>query len=238
MKRFVLRISSAIAAFAVGVTVASIYQHNKSQTISPIAMPVAELRLGDDCFPGKSKEFIATSASSYFPRGLLSQNEWSDQFRTEWYSKHLRAMKEPPLAFPDEQVRESYRFVWLRSFHHPVAVRLWKTETDQFITVNELSGAGGYEPGSSILKTQRRLSQDEWDGFRRVLEYSCYWEQPTDDPKDAGFDGARWLLEGSREGRYHAVDRWTPTSGSFREACLYMLKLSRLKIDTKTEPLY
>lgn len=238
MKRFVFRISVAIAAFAVGVALASIYRLNKAQTISPSAMRIAEVRLGRDCFPGKSKEFTATSTSSYFPRGLLSQSEWGDQFQNDWYSKHLRAMEEAPLFSPDAQVRESYRFLWLRSFHHPVGVRLWKTESDQFITVNELSGAGGYEPGTSILKSQRRLSQGEWDAFMRHLEYSCYWEQPTEDPKDRGFDGAEWILEGFREGRYHVVERWTPTAGSFRDACLYSLKLSRLKIDTKTEPLY
>lgn len=237
MKRFVLRISIAAAAFTVGVALANTYRLNKTPTISPIAMPIAELRLRDDCFPGKSLEITVTSTSSYFPRGLLSSNERSDQF-TDWYAKHLRAMDEAPLHYPDKQMLETYRFLWLRSFHHPVAVRLWKTETDQFITVNELSGAGGYEPGTSILKSQRRLSQDEWDAFMRLLEYSCYWEQPTEDTKDRGFDGAQWILEGFREGRYHAVDRWTPQSGSFREACLYLLKLSRLKIDTKTEPLY
>lgn len=237
MKRFVLRISIAAAAFSVGVALANTYRPNKTPTISPIAMPITELRLGTDCFPGKSKEFTAASTSSYFPRGLLSQNEWGDQFKTEWYSKHLRAMEEAPLSFPDKQTLESYRFLWLRSFHHPVAVRLWKTETDQFISVKELSGAGGYEPGTFILKSQRKLSQAEWDAFMRVLEYSCYWEQPTEED-DAGLDGARWILEGFRQSRYHAVDRWTPQSGSFREACLYMLKLSRLKIDKKTEPLY
>ncbi|HXQ74218.1 MAG TPA: hypothetical protein VN844_27185 [Pyrinomonadaceae bacterium] len=237
MKRFVFRISVAAAACAVGLAVASIYRLDKAQTIAPIAMPIAELRPGTDCFPGKSQEFTASSNSSYFPRRLLSQDEWRDQFKTDWYAKHLGAMDEAPLSFPDEQVRESYRFLWLRSFHHPVGVRLWKTEMDQFITVNELSGAGGYEPGTSILKSQRRLSQSEWDAFKRLLEYSCYWEQPTD-ADDAGLDGAQWLLEGFREGRYHLVVRWTPQKGSFREACLYMLKLSRLKIDTKTEPLY
>lgn len=238
MKRFVLRISVAAAAFAVGVAVASIYPHDDTQAIAPIAMPVAELRLGTDCFPGKSQEFTATNTSSYFPRGLLSERERSDQFLTDWYTKHLRAMKEAPLPFPNEQMLESYRFLWLRSFHHPVAVRLWNTGTDKFISVKEMSGAGGYEPGTSILMTQRKLSQHEWDMFMRALENTCYWEQPTEDPKDAGFDGARWVLEGFREGRYHAVDRWTPQKGSFREACLYMLKLSRLKIDTKKEPLY
>lgn len=238
MKRFAFRISIAAAAFAVGIAVASIYRHENTETISPIPMPVSELRLGQDCFPGKSKEIAAIRTPSFFPRNVLAQEEWSDQFKMDWYGKHLRAMNEVPLHFPDKMVPESYRFLWLRTFNHPVAVRIWNTGTEVFINVKELSGAGGYEPGRMILTEQRRLSQDEWDAFMRLLEYSCYWEQPTEDSEDAGFDGAQWILEGVRNGRYHVVDRWTPTSGSFREACLYMLKLSRLKIDKKTEPLY
>ena len=238
MKRLVLRISIAAAAFAVGVAIASSYRRDNTETISPIAMPVAELRFGKDCFPGKSKEIAALRTPSYFPRGLLAQGEWQDQFRMDWYGKHLRAMDEAPLHFPDKMAPESYRFVWLRSFHHPVSVRIWNTGTELFINMKELSGAGGYEPGRMIRTEQRRLSQGEWDAFMRLLENSCYWDMPTENIDDAGLDGAQWILEGVREGRYHVVDRWTPQSGTFHAACVYLLELSGLKVDTKSEPLY
>lgn len=238
MKRLILRISIAAAAFAIGITIASVYSRETTHTISPIAMPVAELRLGKDCFPGKSKEIAAIRTPSFFPRGVFAQEEWSDQFKMDWYGKHLRAMNEEPLHFPDSAVRESYRFLWLRSFHHPVAVRIWNTGTEVYISVKEMSGAGGYEPGKVILTEQRKISQGEWDAFMRLLENSCYWDLPTQNPDDAGFDGAQWVLEGVRESRYHIVDRWTPQRGTFHAACVYLLKLSGLKIDTKSEPLY
>ena len=222
MKRFLFRLSIAIAAFVVGVTVASIFRRDNTRTISPRAMPIAEVRFLDDCYPGKSTENVTRP----------------NRRMTEWYSKHLTAMDEAPLYSLDNAEQETYRFLWLRSFHHPVAVRIWKSGTDQFISVKELSGAGGYEPGNFILAEQRRLAPAEWDTFTRLLRHSCYWELPAEDTDAAGFDGAQWILEGIRGGRYHIVDRWSPTGGSFREACLYALKLSGLKIDTKSEPLY
>ena len=43
---------------------------------------------------------------------------------------------------PDNSEAESYRFLWLRSFHRPVAVRVWSAGCERFVTLKELSGAG------------------------------------------------------------------------------------------------
>lgn len=70
-----------------------------------------------------------------------------------------------------------------------------------------------------------------------LLDQSCYWQlRPEID--DSGLDGAQWILEGVKEGRYHVVDRWTPQIGDFREACLYLLKLSNPSIDLSREDIY
>ncbi|HZS09585.1 MAG TPA: hypothetical protein VFD58_32455, partial [Blastocatellia bacterium] len=70
------------------------------------------------------------------------------------------------------------------------------------------------------------ITQSEWDEFVRQLGAICYWKLATKD--DAlGNDGAEWILEGIRENRYHLVNRWSPESGGYREACLYLLKLSK-----------
>lgn len=53
-----------------------------------------------------------------------------------------------------------------------------------------------------------------------------------------GNDGAEWILEGVNGGRYHVVDRWTPGAGAYREACLYLLKISDLGIDEASQDLY
>src|SRR5215471_17992706 len=63
--------------------------------------------------------------SNYFPPEALNQNAKLDDFKVQWYSKFLNAMHEPSLwEMPKTQKTKTYRFLWLRSFHHPVSVRL------------------------------------------------------------------------------------------------------------------
>ena len=139
---------------------------------------------------------------------------------------------------PDVPGLERYRFLWLRSFHHPVAVRIWKSGDEHFISVKETNGAGGYEPYQLILDRTRMLAPAEWAEFIRLLDQTCYWELESEDENIEGNDGARWILEAVKGGRYHIVDRWSPDGGTYREACMYALKLSELKIDTPGEPIY
>jgi hypothetical protein len=66
-----------------------------------------------------------------------------DDFRREWYTEHLAAMSEPALmAGPGE----TYRFLWLRSFHHPIAIRLSCTNGTCQLAAVRTGGKGGYEP--------------------------------------------------------------------------------------------
>jgi hypothetical protein len=61
----------------------------------------------------------------YFPQGVLEDNAQVDSFLSGWYSKHLKALEEPFLFLESERSSaESYRFVWLRTFHHPVILRV------------------------------------------------------------------------------------------------------------------
>src|SRR5690348_9677165 len=59
----------------------------------------------------------------YFPPHSLDPSDpRSDSFRNHWYSQQLEAMSEPVLK-PGGNLK-TYRFTWLRSFHHPVVVRV------------------------------------------------------------------------------------------------------------------
>jgi hypothetical protein len=233
MKRITLGVSIALLAFVSGTTAVRLFlPTDVPSTIAPavegLGAPAAPA--ASACYPGRAVEIQVMGHLLYFPPGVFSTNESHDQFRADWYSKHLEAMKEESFYFSGNSEMEGYRFLWLRSFHHPVAVRIWNSGGEQFITVKEMNGAGGYGPGKLILNQTRKLAKAEWDEFTRLLERTCYWELPTEDER-LGRDGARWILEGVRGGRYHIVDRWGPESGSYREACLYALKLSGLRAD-------
>jgi hypothetical protein len=236
MRRTLLRLATALLTFCLGVVVTVISSVKRTGTPGS---PTVEVTLvgpltpvESSCYPGRSLEINAVDKELFFPPKVLAQDQPGNQFRNNWYSKHLRAMKEESLYSPEGDWVESYRFLWLRTFNHPVAVRIWKCGSVRFISVKELDGAGGYEPGKLKLDRKRELTPDEWSGFMRHLNDSCYWQLPSQDHAGDGNDGSQWILEGVKAGRYHVVDRWTPQNGSYRELCLFMLQLSGLKLDS------
>jgi hypothetical protein len=171
---------------------------------------------------------ITRPSSEMMNQGSSNQSVKSlDSFRNEWYSKHLKAMDESSLNSMAES-DEAYRFLWLRTFHHPIAIRVWRKGEERNMVFKELDGAGGYEPGKLIANQTRRLTADEWDKLINLLQQASYWQLQTES-KDIGLDGARWVLEGKKDKQYHIVDRWSPRSGSYLETCSYLLKLSGRK---------
>ena len=62
---------------------------------------------------------------NYFPEGSLSEKKYWDSFKQEWYGKHLKALKEPALFLQDQE--DTYRFLWLRTNHEPMAFSLLKS---------------------------------------------------------------------------------------------------------------
>jgi hypothetical protein len=151
-----------------------------------------------------------------------------DLFRSYWYSKHLEALNEPVLSSIAEH-DETYRFLWLRSFHHPITIRIWRTGDEKNMVFKELDGHGGDWPGKMIAHQARRITTDEWNKFINLIQEASYWQLPAVG-EDSGLDGANWILEGKKDGQYHLVDLWSlGSSGNYREACLYLLKLSGQK---------
>jgi hypothetical protein len=178
------------------------------EATGPVAAPVAFEPYRLDCGDRSAEHF-------FFPKGYL---------RDVWYPEHLRAMSEPSLSCWQFE-GEVYRFLWLRTWGRPIAVRVAKSRQNATISAVELDGAGGYGPGKVLRRTQRQLSDDEWKSISDGLAALKFWSMPTEG-LDSGFDGSRWVLEGRNGSRYHVVDRWTPKAGQYREFCLLMLRLS------------
>ena len=132
----------------------------------------------------------------------------------------------------------SYRFLWLRTFHHPVAIHIWRDGSKRFLVAKQLSGAGGYDPGKVNFEHVRLLSDEQWNEFMINLEHACFWQMPTEDDHMLLNDGAQWILEGHREGHYHVVDRQSPDVGAYRNACLYLLRTSGLLKDIPLQEVY
>jgi len=172
----------------------------------------------------------------YFPGGVFSEYPDLSDFRSRWYAKHLRAMSEPSLLdAAKNKSADSYRFLWLPTFRQPIAIRLAiRSDGTAQLTGIEMTGKGGYDPGLVATIEIVEISQDQIHQFRGLLQTTEYWSMLTVDSKlheESIRDGDEWVLEGVRDGRYHVVARVSPRNGTYREACLYLLSLSKIEVD-------
>ena len=130
--------------------------------------------------------------------------------------------------------REEYRFLWLRTFNKPIAIRIWATADSAQMRVVRLSGAGGYDPGHVESDKTVKISSDNWKRFRDSVAKAQFWQMPTKDPhEELGLDGSQWILEGRVNGKYHVVDHWTPSSGAYYDCCRLLIALSKEQIPHK-----
>ncbi|HKU73343.1 MAG TPA: hypothetical protein VJR02_05455 [Pyrinomonadaceae bacterium] len=234
MTRIFLKLAVSFVTFSIGVGVTAIYWiYRLPDATLPQITPIVQRY---SCFPGLSvKVAKSTSQTEYFPVAL-SENARSAEFVNEWYSGQLKAMNELPLSALENE-DESYRFLWLRTFHQPISIHVWRKGDRHFITVKRLNGQGGYEPGTFDLYWARSLSENEWDGFMMHLEHSEYWLMPTQNDRML-LDGAQWIMEAYRDGRYHVVDRQSPEPSAYRDACMYLLRKSALLAEIPANEVY
>jgi len=192
--------------------------------------------LATACMPcthsGEKHVLQSTAPASYFPDGAFGRTD-AGKFSAMWYSKHLYAMGEPSLW--DTQVpgaAEVYRFLWLRTFDAPIAVRVYLSRHDGSAQIEYkiLSGQGGYEPGCLVKGRRRQLRGDEARFLRQEISGVAFWSlDPTG--AEIGVDGAMWVLEGRTSNAYRVVERWSPQEGPVRALGLLFLKTAGLKID-------
>ena len=170
----------------------------------------------------------ADPAAQFFPIGLFGNGDWKqvDEFVRGWYSYHLSAMQEPPLSCGKSQAQESYRFVWLRTFDNPIAVRVNRFGKDVHLEAVVLNGQGGYDAGQVSQRVSKRLAFEQWEELLIEAEAADFWHLPAT-ADDQGFDGAQWIIEGRKGDRYHLVDRWSGSDGVQRIG-LKLLELADL----------
>jgi len=243
MKKTIIWLLIALASFLIGAVSVALYRFESETPVIHESVQVAE---DFDCknpksFPGRSRKIseLKKLKNGPFPENALNDRwENEDRLLDDWYGKHLRAMREKSLLDISDKNTETYRFLWLRTFHHPIAVTAIREGYSFRMVSRELDGAGGYEPGKMHRTDNIELSKDQWCKLIKLLDDASYWNMPPHQRDESGEDGAQWVLEGVSDNRYHLVDRWSPTTGEFREACLYLLELSGRTADGLKENLY
>ena len=170
--------------------------------------------------------------ASFSPDGTLEK----DSSQADWYSKQLKALHEPSLwELSKAKKTQTYRFLWLRTFHHPIAIRLdVEADGNSLLTTKISSGQGGYEPGRLIRNSTRKLSKEQTEWFLARIEELQFWSLPTkeaEEPNVINLDGAEWILEATKNGDYHLVERWSPDKGAVHALGIIMLiDLAKLKL--------
>jgi len=180
---------------------------------------------------------LSVAGQSFFPPGVFHpDNAKLDSFVARWYSDQLTVLEEPSLfkAKQDSSV-QSYRFLWLRTFHRPVSVRVLMHPDGSATLVTKV--ADGYKPGKLIVNKTESLPPDKVKNFMENLQRLKYWTLPERDTEGSGFDGAQWVVEGVDHGNYRLLDRWSPKNGPVHELGLYFLR-NLSKLDLKDEPIY
>lgn len=149
-----------------------------------------------------------SSENYYFRPGTFERD---DGFLRQWYSSQLRAMKEPSMWCGKGEESE-YRFTWLRTFNHPVVVRVTVKDNIARIEAVELDGASGYEPGKELRRISRPLAKKDWLSIQDAMQA---WSLKAP-PVAVGEDGSEWIFEQHTTAGYGAVAVWSPTSGPAR----------------------
>ena len=240
MKKLLFWLAALISTFLVGIGVVAflLFDLNIDPQVSPPA-PFRSECAESSSFPGLSVAIpaIERGKSGYFPKNTWRLYNEEDNSTNDWYGSPLRAFNETSLLDNSDESREIYRFLWLRSFNNPVVVLVERSKKGASVYSKELNGGSGNSPVKIINEFKRDLSESEWCDFLRSVERAKFWAMP-DTKDDLGVDGSRWVLEGVKDGRYHLVDRFTPTTGEFRKACIYMLNLSGVDTEKLKDELY
>jgi len=169
--------------------------------------------------------FPSIAQDIFFPKNALDDASWGDQFKAKWYSQELEVLKEPSLlALSRNPSSESYRFLWLRTFNHQVAIRLDIREDGiGVLTTKVASGTAGFKPGHLSENMSRPLTREQTQAFLARLKKVGFWSLPNPVNDQPGNDGSEWIIEGVKKGNYHVVDRWSPEQGVIRELGLYLV---------------
>ena len=150
--------------------------------------------------------------ASYFPKHVFGPR--SDNYTINCVGKWLSFFREPSLfqeSKADASI-ERYRFLWLRTFHPAVVIRVDVSGArTAVLAVKVADGEAGFNsPDRKVIQdVSRSLTPEETQAFLRKIERSGFWSMPAS-TRHLAEDGADWIMEGEKNGKFHAVKRWSP----------------------------
>jgi hypothetical protein len=166
----------------------------------------------------------------YFPPGSFNDSAKLSKFNEDWYSRELSNLEEPSLLETSKDKKaQAYRFLWLRSFRHPLSIRLEVLpDGTGLLTTKMANGADSREETKVILNEQLKMSEQQINWFFKGLQKQDFWNVKGFDHSQMGWDGATWIIEGVKDGKYHVVERWSSDDGPVHSLGTMLLRMSKL----------
>jgi hypothetical protein len=169
-----------------------------------------------------------------------------DAFKAQWYARQLQALQEPVLCCESLSGGRVVRFLWLRSFQHPVVIRLNEMTAGSWRLMTKTgSGAGGGDPGTVATANERTLTAADAAALPALFKpTSWFWNTASAQAITTGKcapdktcvtltgDGSQWIIEVRDGNRYHYVDRWSPKDGPVHEMGERLIALSQQNFGT------
>ena len=171
-------------------------------------------------FPLLSAEFTRRQndciEKKEFPCNFPEPNDSLSDFVNEWYSKHLKSMKEPVLYKLQNEDKKIIRFTHLGTWSNPFSYRIENSNGQITLTYSKTKGLGGYDAGRRIEHEQKIIKSETWENIMEKIDSVNFWNIGTHDPNMI-LDGAEWILEVLIDGKYHFVTRNSPENYGGKE---------------------
>ncbi len=222
-----------------------VVQHRSTSCTLPVLFTagicVSSWRVRHRCAPSQRTRSLSRTTAQCrqtpvlnISQGTFSRNVPSlSDFRLSWYAAQLRAMHEPSLLdlAKDKSVL-AYRFVWLRTFHHPIAVsKSAATRWDRPTSLGRDDRRRGLQSRSDTqIRKPVKCATTRSMRFQALLHAIDYWSMPTQDSDECD-STALVDFRRSRDGQYHVVTRWSPRNRSLPCKLLVFTKLSKIKVE-------
>jgi hypothetical protein len=132
--------------------------------------------------------------------------------RGAYLTQFLAAMKEPSLfERGDKRPEFEVRFLWLRTFHDPISIRIWSTPKGYMVRTVRIKQNEDYSLADTLVDTTRLLDAAETKAFTAALTKAPL-AAPMNETEEAagagGLDGASWIFESYMEKKYQKIDFW------------------------------
>jgi hypothetical protein len=122
----------------------------------------------------------SVAQSPYFHRVHSTIHPASDHFSLKPTPNTLRRWRNHPCGrFPKVKRSSRIDFLWLRTFHRPVAVRVdVNADGTSRLTIKMTTGAGGHAAGHLARSDTYTLTREKTTGFLAKIEEDKFWELP------------------------------------------------------------